>query len=113
MAEWLKAHAWKACIRATVSWVRIPLPPPSLKATSACVLGRNRPASPYPTRLHHFSVRRFTQMHQMAVAAVLRPHHGNQFGGEINGKASVATLGPGLSCRTPSRITSLKDAAHP
>src|SRR5262245_21011480 len=28
MAEWLKAHAWKACIRATVSWVRIPLPPP-------------------------------------------------------------------------------------
>jgi hypothetical protein len=30
MAEWLKAHAWKACIRETVSWVRIPLPPPSL-----------------------------------------------------------------------------------
>jgi hypothetical protein len=29
MAEWLKAHAWKACIRATVSWVRIPLPPPN------------------------------------------------------------------------------------
>src|SRR5215510_4268027 len=28
MAEWLKAHAWKACIRETVSWVRIPLPPP-------------------------------------------------------------------------------------
>src|SRR5262245_10874008 len=28
MADWLKAHAWKACIRATVSWVRIPLPPP-------------------------------------------------------------------------------------
>src|SRR5262245_55841806 len=28
MAEWLKPHAWKACIRATVSWVRIPLPPP-------------------------------------------------------------------------------------
>jgi hypothetical protein len=29
MAEWLKAHAWKACIRETVSWVRIPLPPPT------------------------------------------------------------------------------------
>ena len=28
MAEWLKAHAWKACMRETVSWVRIPLPPP-------------------------------------------------------------------------------------
>src|SRR5262245_65664417 len=30
MAEWLKAHAWKACIRETVSWVRIPLSPPAL-----------------------------------------------------------------------------------
>jgi hypothetical protein len=27
MAEWLKAHAWKACVRETVPWVRIPLPP--------------------------------------------------------------------------------------
>jgi hypothetical protein len=34
VAEWLKAHAWKACIRETVSWVRIPLPPPEqLSAT--------------------------------------------------------------------------------
>jgi hypothetical protein len=30
MAEWLKALAWKACIRETVSWVRIPLPPPRI-----------------------------------------------------------------------------------
>src|ERR1700680_2141527 len=29
VAEWLKALAWKACIRETVSWVRIPLPPPA------------------------------------------------------------------------------------
>src|SRR6266487_3372737 len=29
VAERLKAHAWKACIRETVSRVRIPLPPPS------------------------------------------------------------------------------------
>src|ERR1700687_408331 len=28
VAERLKAHAWRACIRATVSRVRIPLPPP-------------------------------------------------------------------------------------
>src|ERR1700690_2563240 len=33
VAEWLKAHAWKACLRETVTWVRIPLPPPlSLRA---------------------------------------------------------------------------------
>jgi hypothetical protein len=30
VAEWLKAHAWKACLRETVTWVRIPLPPPAL-----------------------------------------------------------------------------------
>src|SRR6185503_20328264 len=29
VAEWLKALAWKACIRETVSWVRIPPCPPS------------------------------------------------------------------------------------
>jgi hypothetical protein len=29
VAERLKAHAWKACIRETVSRVRIPLPPPA------------------------------------------------------------------------------------
>ncbi len=28
VAEWLKAHAWKVCIRETVSRVRIPLSPP-------------------------------------------------------------------------------------
>ena len=31
VAERLKAHAWKACIRETVSWVRIPLPPPTAR----------------------------------------------------------------------------------
>ena len=29
VAEWLKALAWKACIRETVSWVRIPPSPPT------------------------------------------------------------------------------------
>jgi hypothetical protein len=34
VAEWLKAHAWKVCLRETVTRVRIPLsPPPSLSAT--------------------------------------------------------------------------------
>jgi hypothetical protein len=28
VAEWLKAHAWKVCIRETVSRVRIPPCPP-------------------------------------------------------------------------------------
>jgi hypothetical protein len=33
MAEWLKAHAWKACVRETVPWVRIPLSPPRHSTT--------------------------------------------------------------------------------
>ncbi len=28
VAEWLKAHAWKACKEVTLSWVRIPFSPP-------------------------------------------------------------------------------------
>ena len=32
VAEWFKAHAWKVCIRETVSRVRIPLPPPTTPA---------------------------------------------------------------------------------
>ena len=30
MAEWFKAHAWKACEGETLSWVRIPLSPPRI-----------------------------------------------------------------------------------
>ena len=30
MAEWLKAHAWKACLGETLTWVRIPLSPPGI-----------------------------------------------------------------------------------
>ena len=29
VAEWLKAHAWKACKGAILSWVRIPFSPPN------------------------------------------------------------------------------------
>src|ERR1700731_4569062 len=32
MAEWLKAHAWKACLLERVTWVRIPLSPPFFKS---------------------------------------------------------------------------------
>jgi hypothetical protein len=28
VSEWLKEHAWKACVREIVPWVRIPPPPP-------------------------------------------------------------------------------------
>ena len=38
MSEWLKEHAWKACVGETLPWVRIPLSPPS-----CCYLLRNQP----------------------------------------------------------------------
>ena len=34
MSEWLKEHAWKACVGETLPWVRIPLSPPALNALS-------------------------------------------------------------------------------
>ena len=38
MAEWLKAHAWKACKRETVSRVRIPLSPPFFKGLAQLII---------------------------------------------------------------------------
>jgi S1-C subfamily serine protease len=38
VAEWLKAHAWKACKRETVSRVRIPLSPPFFKDLAQLVI---------------------------------------------------------------------------
>lgn len=38
MAEWLKAHAWKACIHENVSWVRIPFSPIPRIRTIECYL---------------------------------------------------------------------------
>ena len=35
VAEWLKAHAWKACKGASPSGVRIPLAPPDAKTPIA------------------------------------------------------------------------------
>src|SRR5262245_39687466 len=39
MSEWLKEHAWKACVGETLPWVRIPLSPPAF-APSALRLGQ-------------------------------------------------------------------------
>ena len=36
MSEWLKEHAWKACVGETLPWVRIPLSPPN-KAVNFCI----------------------------------------------------------------------------
>ena len=40
MSEWLKEHAWKACVGETLPWVRIPLSPPNF----APLIWRSEPA---------------------------------------------------------------------
>ncbi len=50
VAEWLKAHAWKVCIRETVSRVRIPLPPPD-RPPPLCARHRQPPDRIEPPRV--------------------------------------------------------------
>ena len=42
VAEWLKAHAWKVCLRETVTRVRIPLSPPALSSHASSLRSRLR-----------------------------------------------------------------------
>src|SRR4051794_18385161 len=48
MAERLKAHAWKACVRSRVPWVRIPLPPPTELSKPLLYLGVSQMARNVP-----------------------------------------------------------------
>ena len=46
MSEWLKEHAWKACVGETLPWVRIPLSPPAFRPieTATALAPLNSPA---------------------------------------------------------------------
>ena len=44
MSEWLKEHAWKACVGQTLPWVRIPLSPPTPSRCSVVLRGRRAQA---------------------------------------------------------------------
>lgn len=57
MAEWLKAHAWKACVRETVPWVRIPLSPPSQRSHLFAIVRHPPEKSPQFWRLMLSGVR--------------------------------------------------------
>ena len=41
MAEWSKAHAWKACKGETLSWVRIPFSPPLISNLKIAFIQKN------------------------------------------------------------------------
>ena len=55
MAEWLKAHAWKVCKEAILSWVRIPFSPPLI---SFILCDKFSPKSSYTKLLNeHFFIK--------------------------------------------------------
>ena len=60
VAEWLKAHAWKVCLRETVTRVRIPLSPPTFieipKSQTACRGISGAPALQYVWQVARFRV---------------------------------------------------------
>jgi hypothetical protein len=43
MSEWLKEHAWKACVGETLPWVRIPLSPPTSLLNAHSLASRTCP----------------------------------------------------------------------
>ena len=64
MAEWFKAHAWKACVRATVPRVQIPPLPPNVlwqqqreKKISLPIVFRVRRATAYVILDTHEAIR--------------------------------------------------------
>jgi hypothetical protein len=46
MSEWLKEHAWKACVGETLPWVRIPLSPPEFTANPRTRSGQTMSVTP-------------------------------------------------------------------
>jgi hypothetical protein len=71
VAEWLKAHAWKACIRETVSRVRIPLSPPgegSVRCRTASGCARLQPMR---TRLIHDACWRATVYVTLSLSTIV------------------------------------------
>jgi hypothetical protein len=60
MSEWLKEHAWKACVGETLPRVRIPLSPPTFaKALAALAASVGRPRQQaFAKGAHHSAVAR-------------------------------------------------------
>ena len=55
MAEWLKAHAWKACIGETLSRVRIPVSPPfKINSLQLCLYQFCTKLACNPIYINHF-----------------------------------------------------------
>ena len=76
MAEWLKAHAWKACLGETLTRVRIPVSPPALHAADVNLARKGIPRPPdalLPMRMH---VAAWTNVkHQICIPATVPGRH--------------------------------------
>src|SRR5688572_3981964 len=82
MSEWLKEHAWKACVGETLPWVRIPLSPPAsyrcghlriISRSKVPAATRNDPRDRIAARMADLRVRQGAVPHDESRAAVHRP----------------------------------------
>src|SRR5450759_4068721 len=102
MAEWLKAHAWKACLLERVTWVRIPLSPPYFQSVTDYEI---TPKSVGPRKCHpgHFRVclrhfvRDYVPIHVERRANIRMPHqlllHGNRSSRGVQPRAIAVAEG--------------------
>jgi hypothetical protein len=99
MSEWLKEHAWKACVGETLPWVRIPLSPPKNLSPSAV-----QQALPAFTSKHIASLPQFGAPRSSASAALRRRQHQS---------AALSATGVGLDMQLlrPYQSTRSPDAA--
>jgi uncharacterized protein YdhG (YjbR/CyaY superfamily) len=79
VSEWLKEHAWKACSREIVTWVRIPPSPPR---TARYLLRRvgnyetlpNVPAAPHASESISYRMPYYSQNGRLAYFAAYKDH---------------------------------------
>jgi hypothetical protein len=96
MAERLKAHAWKACVRESVPWVRIPLPPPN---AGNCAI-----PTTYCIRNQHFD--------QFAKYPVGKQSRSRLSGGRLEMEPSFLVAGAGDAILCTRQIASLMVASR-
>src|SRR5438045_926805 len=75
MAEWLKAHAWKACVGETLPRVRIPLSPPSVARRSASFGWQTRRADRLAKDVHRSAEREGRPRQRTERASVGKARH--------------------------------------
>jgi hypothetical protein len=121
MAEWFKAHAWKACVRETVPWVRIPLSPPDQRIAhrqpaghvvgSACASrSRGWPSTAQASTSPHTRLTSLTSRHMSCLQNLSTRHdslrrHGRPSPPDKRGTRQQTGSTPADPCTCPLVVT--------